>query len=65
MEINGIAHVILSVRELARSRAFYAPLLTRFGMTCVVDRDDYAYWVGARTALGLAPERGRGRRPDR
>jgi catechol 2,3-dioxygenase-like lactoylglutathione lyase family enzyme len=55
MEINGIAHVILSVRDLARSRAFYAPLLTMFGMKCIVDRPDYLYFVGGKTALGLRP----------
>jgi catechol 2,3-dioxygenase-like lactoylglutathione lyase family enzyme len=55
MEINGIAHVILSVREIERSRAFYAPLAGVFGMQCVVDRADYVYWVGGRSALGLRP----------
>lgn len=55
MEINGVAHVILSVRDMERSRAFYAPLLTMFGLTCVVDRADYLYYVGGRTALGLRP----------
>jgi catechol 2,3-dioxygenase-like lactoylglutathione lyase family enzyme len=55
MDINGIAHVILSVRDIARSRAFYAPLAQRFGMVCVVDTDVYVYWVGGRTALGLRP----------
>jgi catechol 2,3-dioxygenase-like lactoylglutathione lyase family enzyme len=58
MEINGIAHVILSVGDLARSRAFYAPLAALFGMHQVVDRDDYVYWVGGRTALGLRPAEG-------
>ena len=29
MEINGIAHVILTVRDVLASRAFYAPLLER------------------------------------
>jgi catechol 2,3-dioxygenase-like lactoylglutathione lyase family enzyme len=55
MEINGVAHVILSVRELARSRAFYTPLAELFGMALVVDTDVYVYWVGGRTALGLRP----------
>lgn len=55
MELNGIAHVILSVRQLARSRAFYAPLAQLFGMSLVVDTDVYVYWVGGRTALGLRP----------
>ncbi|HEY6878783.1 MAG TPA: VOC family protein [Polyangiales bacterium] len=55
MEINGIAHVILTVRDIARSHDFYRPLLTKFGMRCVVDTPVYVYYVGGRTALGLRP----------
>lgn len=55
MEINGIAHVILTVRDVARSHDFYRPLLTMFGMTCVMDTPVYVYYVGGRTALGLRP----------
>ncbi|MDB4975814.1 MAG: glyoxalase/bleomycin resistance protein/dioxygenase [Myxococcaceae bacterium] len=55
MEINGIAHVILTVSDMARSAAFYRPLLERLGLKSMVDRPDYLYYVGARTALGLRP----------
>jgi len=55
MEINGIAHVILSVREMARARLFYGPLLEQLGLTRVVDTPEYLYFVGGRTAIGLRP----------
>lgn len=55
MEINGVAHVMLTVRDLARSRAFYVALLEHMGLTRVVDTDDYLYYVGGRTAVGLRP----------
>jgi catechol 2,3-dioxygenase-like lactoylglutathione lyase family enzyme len=55
MEINGIAHVILTVRDMRRSRQFYTALLPQLGLTCVVDTPEYLYYVGGRTALGLKP----------
>jgi catechol 2,3-dioxygenase-like lactoylglutathione lyase family enzyme len=55
MEINGIAHVILTVRDLQRARAFYVALLEHMGLTRVVDISDYLYYVGGRTAVGLRP----------
>ena len=55
MEINGVAHVILTVRDLERSKLFYKPLLQHFGLTQVVDNDEYLYFVGGRTAVGLRP----------
>jgi catechol 2,3-dioxygenase-like lactoylglutathione lyase family enzyme len=55
MEINGVAHVMLTVCEIERSKAFYKPLLTHFGLTQVVDSPDYLYFVGGRTAVGLRP----------
>jgi len=55
MEINGIAHVMLTVTSMARSRPFYARLLSAMGLMQVVDTDDYLYYVGGRTALGLRP----------
>ena len=55
MEINGVAHVILTVRSVERSREFYVALLEHFGLTRVVDRPDYVYYVGGRTAVGLRP----------
>jgi len=59
MEINGMAHVILTASNFERSRDFYRKLLPFLGMTAVIDTDTYYYCVGGRTALGIsapAPE---------
>jgi catechol 2,3-dioxygenase-like lactoylglutathione lyase family enzyme len=53
MEINGVAHVMLTVRDIAHAAHFYRTLLGHFGLTCVVDTPDYLYYVGGRTAVGL------------
>lgn len=53
--INGIAHIQLAVTDLARSRAFYAPLLQALEMVPVMDADNYFYCVGGRTGIALAP----------
>ncbi len=55
MEINGVAHIILTVRDMARSRPFYRALLAHMGLTEIVDADEYLYFVGGRTAVGLRP----------
>ncbi len=55
MEINGVAHVILTVRSMAASAAFYRPLLSHLGLAPVVDVPEYLYYVGGRTAVGLRP----------
>ena len=57
MEINGIAHVILTVRDVRASAPFYRALLSRMGLTSIVDSDEYLYFVGGRTAVGLRPAR--------
>ena len=53
MEINGIAHVMITVSNLKRSRAFYAKLLPLLGMKAVMDTPEVFYCVGGRTAFGL------------
>ena len=53
VEINGVAHVMLTVGEWDRSRAFYAALLPFLGLTQVFGGDDFLYYVGGRTALGI------------
>lgn len=55
MEINGVAHAILTVRDMERSRPFYAALLRHMGLVPVIDAPDYLYCVGGRTALGIRP----------
>lgn len=57
MEINGVAHVMLTVRSVVRSRPFYTALLEHLGLQRVVDDSEYLYYVGGRTAIGLRPAR--------
>jgi catechol 2,3-dioxygenase-like lactoylglutathione lyase family enzyme len=58
MEINGMAHVILTASNFERSRDFYRKLLPFLGMTPVIDTDTYYYCVGGRTALGVSAPAG-------
>lgn len=53
IEVNGIAHVFVTVSDFPRSRAFYARLLPALGMKPVLDGDGFFYCVGGRTAFGL------------
>src|SRR5437588_3207912 len=54
MEINGIAHVIITVRRFEDCVAFYRRLLPFLGLGRVVqDRDDYFYCIGGRTGFGV------------
>jgi len=55
IEINGIAHVILTVSRFELAREFYRKLLPEFGMKLVHDGDKLFYCVGARTAIGIQP----------
>ena len=55
IEINGMAHVILTVSNFAAARAFYGELLPLMGMTAVCDTDKFFYCVGGRTAVGIEP----------
>ena len=55
IEINGMAHVILTVSRFDLARAFYGKLLPEFGMKPVYDGDKFFYCVGARTAIGIEP----------
>ena len=59
MEVNGIAHVILTASNFERSREFYRKLLPFLGMKPMIDSDEIYYCVGGRTAVGIrapAPE---------
>lgn len=55
MEINGIAHVNLTVSDMGRSRSFYRELLTFLGLKPVIDGEAMLYCVGGRTAMGIQP----------
>ncbi len=53
--INGIAHIQLTVSNMAISVPFYRTLLTSLEMQIVADEDGYFYGVGGRTGIVLAP----------
>jgi catechol 2,3-dioxygenase-like lactoylglutathione lyase family enzyme len=55
MEINGMAHVVLTVSDFAAARAFYGELLPFLGLRPVLDVDEFFYCVGGRTAFGISP----------
>ena len=55
IDINGMAHVILTVSRFELAREFYRKLLPAFGMKIVFDGDRLFYCVGARTAIGIEP----------
>ena len=53
MEVNGIAHVMLTVSDFDACRRFYARLLPFLGLRPVIDADGMLYCVGGRTAVGI------------
>jgi len=53
MEINGVAHVMLTVADFARSVQFYEPLLNFMGLRTIIKADGMLYCVGGRTACGI------------
>lgn len=55
MEINGIAHVMLTVSNFTRCQPFYKRMLTFLGLVPVIDTPTYLYCVGGRTAVGIQP----------
>lgn len=54
---NGIAHIQLSVRDVARSRSFYYRLLHQtFGMAIQYDIPGVVFYcIGGRTGIGIRP----------
>jgi catechol 2,3-dioxygenase-like lactoylglutathione lyase family enzyme len=53
MEINGVAHVMLTVSNFEKCRPFYEKLLTYLGLKPVIDNDQTLYCFGGRTAVGI------------
>jgi catechol 2,3-dioxygenase-like lactoylglutathione lyase family enzyme len=53
MEINGVAHVMLTVSNFEACLPFYEKLLPYFGMKPVIRNEDTFYCVGGRTAVGI------------
>ena len=53
IDINGIAHVYITVQDFELAKPFYEKMLTAFGMQCLVDTDNLYYCVGSRTGIGI------------
>ena len=53
MEINGIAHIMLTVTNFDTCRTFYERLLSFLGLKPVLNTDGMLYCVGGRTAIGI------------
>jgi len=53
IDVNGAAHVILTVSQFDKAREFYCELLPFLGLTKVYDGNNFVYHVGGRTAIGI------------
>ena len=53
MEINGIAHLFLTVSDIEKALPFYEKLLVFLGMKPVMKSANFLYCVGGRTAVGV------------
>ena len=54
MEINGMAHVVLTVSNFETAVPFYEKLLAFLGMKRVFKGEEFLYYVGGRTALAIS-----------
>jgi catechol 2,3-dioxygenase-like lactoylglutathione lyase family enzyme len=54
IEINGVAHVVLSVGDWEKCRPFYDALMPFLGLQPVFAGDEQVYYIGGRTALMIS-----------
>lgn len=54
VELNGIAHIQLTVSDLETSIPFYRALLPKLGLTLVNDTETSVYGVGQRTGIVIS-----------
>jgi len=66
MEINGIAHIQITVNDLDLAMPFYERVLGYMGMRAVVKAPNFLYMIGGRTAVAItrSSEENRGYRFD-
>ena len=53
MQINGIAHIQLTVKNYEKCLPFYKKLLHFFEMTPILDGDGFYYCVGGKTGIAI------------
>ena len=51
--LNGVAHVILTAGDFARSTPFWRDMIGYLGLKLVLDSHYMLYGVGGRTAIGI------------
>lgn len=59
MEMNGIAHIQITVNDYPACRAFYRQLFSKLEMMAVLDTEEMIYGIGSRTGvlvMASAPE---------
>jgi catechol 2,3-dioxygenase-like lactoylglutathione lyase family enzyme len=64
VDLNGIAHIQLTVTDPARGVPFWEKLCHFFGMQTLIKADDIVYCIGSRTGIlvrGVMPGRDRSR----
>lgn len=54
-EINGIAHIQLTVSDMKRSVPFYETLLHSLGMVTLMNSPEMFYCIGGRTGVAISP----------
>lgn len=54
IEINGMAHVILSVSNWEQGKTFYEAFFPFLGLNHVFSGEDMLDYVGGRTTLGVS-----------
>lgn len=52
-DLNGVAHVILTAGDFARSTAFWRAMIGYLELKLVLDSEHMLYGVGGRTAIGI------------
>lgn len=53
VQLNGIAHLYITVQDFAACRPFYGALLPFLDMQCLIDTEVLYYCVGSRTGIGI------------
>lgn len=54
MEINGIAHIVLTVSNFELAAPFYEKLLAFLGMKKVFKGEEFLYYLGGKTGLAIS-----------
>ena len=55
INLNDMAHVVLTVSQFELAKDFYSRLMPAMGLENVFDSENFCYFVGARTAVGIQP----------